>query len=75
LFVSDSRGSVYAPIIHEKQTSRFIREMGIDFESFLVDETSKFSHYLSEEENKNIKIIVGDAVSHTRFGEGIVQEV
>ncbi|MFA7703474.1 ATP-dependent helicase [Mycoplasmopsis synoviae] len=75
LFVSDSRGSVYAPIIHEKQTSRFIREMGIDFESFLVDKTSKFSHYLSEEENKNIKIIVGDAVSHTRFGEGIVQEV
>lgn len=76
LFISDSRGIVLGTRI-DKSPSRFIKEMGIDIEKFILvqDDHLSFDTDSVDDEHQNDKIIVGDFISHNIFGEGEVLEV
>ncbi|WP_406614811.1 ATP-dependent helicase [Mycoplasmopsis hyopharyngis] len=72
LFISDSRGTLFDTKT-EKIPSRFISEMGINIDDFII-QNNIVSNFDEENDNKkaNNKIIVGDYISHTTFGEGQV---
>ncbi|VEU75193.1 ATP-dependent DNA helicase UvrD/PcrA [Mycoplasmopsis maculosa] len=79
LFVSDSRG-VHLHNNNEKVPSRFLKEMGIDTNDFILQvhdasviDIQNGVEKKSREKNKNI--LRGDIISHTFFGEGEVIEV
>ncbi|BAH69732.1 hypothetical protein MBIO_0467 [Mycoplasmopsis fermentans PG18] len=79
LFISDSRGYLIGTDL-EKKPSRFIREMGIELKNFILKTGSvglDFDEIVDEKQIKalNKKIIVGDIISHTFFGEGQVVAV
>lgn len=79
LFVSDSRGLLlYSQT--EKKPSRFLKEMGIDINKHILQKDNSIfvDGELEDEEQirkRNKKIIAGDVISHTFFGEGEVLEV
>ena len=72
VFISNSRG--YA-IDHktQKKPSRFIGELGVDIKDF----TSEFIAPVNFDDNyeKNKKVVVGDKVSHLKFGIGVIVNV
>ncbi|MCK5945741.1 MAG: UvrD-helicase domain-containing protein [Mycoplasmataceae bacterium] len=72
VFISNSRG--YA-IDHktQKKPSRFISELGVDIKDF----TSEFIAPMNFDDNyeKNKKVVVGDKVSHLKFGIGVIVKV
>ncbi|WP_029905662.1 ATP-dependent helicase [Mycoplasmopsis opalescens] len=79
LFLSDSRG-YYVGTNEHKQPSRFIKEMGIDINKFILHQGEvgiNFSDMTDEKEIKNLNknILPGDIISHSFFGEGQVLEV
>lgn len=76
LFISDSRGIVLGTRI-DKSPSRFITEMGINIEKFILvkDDYASFDTDLINDDHYNDNIIVGDFISHNTFGEGEVLEV
>ncbi|MGV2393452.1 UNVERIFIED_CONTAM: ATP-dependent helicase [Campylobacter lari] len=80
LFVSDSRGT-YLYNNTEKRPSRFLKEMGIDINKFILQDHDASVLGGNDQENEKIKkdekknIIRGDIISHTFFGEGEVLEV
>ncbi|UUD34737.1 UvrD-helicase domain-containing protein [Mycoplasmopsis caviae] len=79
LFISDSRGYLIGTN-NEKKPSRFIREMGIDLKKFILQDDIvgvDFDEIVDEKQIKahNKKIIAGDIVSHSFFGEGEVVAV
>lgn len=77
LFISDSRGYIIGTNI-EKEPSRFIRELGINLSDFILakNSPSEAKGYETEESiTLNEKILQGDIISHTLFGEGTVLEV
>lgn len=78
LFISSSRGMIYASEKF-KVPSPFLKEMGINLgDTILLDDPTKFAENnetYSEVVSKNSKIIVGDIISHTIFGEGVVVQV
>ncbi|WHL49599.1 hypothetical protein HYE36_06095 [Mycoplasmopsis bovis] len=79
MFVSDSRGLLlYSQT--EKKPSRFLKEMGIDINKHILQkDNSIFVDGEFEDEDqikkRNKKILPGDVISHTFFGEGEVLEV
>ncbi|OAB49025.1 ATP-dependent helicase [Mycoplasmopsis gallinarum] len=79
LFISDSRGALNINQ-KEKKPSRFIKEMGIDLNKFILQTGSINLDLLGETDDEKIKeinkkIIPGDIISHTMYGEGTVLEV
>lgn len=80
LFISDSRGMLFNTD-KEKEPSRFLKEMGININKFILQPDNTIIIEDSEEETEKIpkevnrKIIAGDVISHTFFGEGEVLEV
>ncbi|MBZ4212494.1 UvrD-helicase domain-containing protein [Mycoplasma sp. U97] len=79
LFVSDSRGMLLSTNT-EKKPSRFLKEMGINVSKHILqkDNSVLVNDEFDDEKKiklRNKKIIVGDVISHTFFGEGEVLEV
>ncbi|MEE3928461.1 UvrD-helicase domain-containing protein [Mycoplasmopsis ciconiae] len=74
LFISDSRGYLIGTNI-EKEPSRFIEEMGIDLDKFIIVQPNAINENDEELSITNDDIIAGDVVSHTIFGEGTVLKV
>ncbi|QNM93750.1 UvrD-helicase domain-containing protein [Mycoplasma sp. Pen4] len=77
LFLSDSRGKLLGTS-EEKRPSRFISEMGINLNDTIIGYNERVKRIGFDDENKeihNTKIVVGDIISHTTFGEGEVVEV
>ncbi|EFF41331.1 ATP-dependent helicase [Mycoplasmopsis alligatoris] len=78
LFISDSRGYLM-DTKEKKEPSRFIKEMGIKLENYIVDKNTFTSEIEIgapvDNELTSDKIVKGDVISHTTFGEGIVLEV
>ncbi|ADE19532.1 ATP-dependent helicase [Mycoplasma crocodyli] len=78
LFISDSRGLLFETN-KEKEPSRFIEEMGVNLEDYIIERNFTkeidLSNEFENETHSSDKIIVGDIVSHTMFGEGVVLDV
>ncbi|WP_027334860.1 ATP-dependent helicase [Mycoplasmopsis felifaucium] len=79
LFVSDSRGKLFNSET-DKQPSRFLKEMGIDVNAYILQKESGEVFEDTEIDDKKIKewnkkMIPGDVISHTFFGEGTILEV
>ncbi|WP_029513655.1 ATP-dependent helicase [Mycoplasmopsis primatum] len=80
LFVSDSRGMLINSN-SEKKPSRFLKEMGIDINKHILQKDNTVfvedDDYddIKKSKNRNKKVIPGDVISHTFFGEGEVLEV
>lgn len=74
LFISDSRGYLYNQM--EKTPSRFISEMGINLNDFIIQDNI-VSNFDENENGKKttIKFVPGDIISHTIYGEGEVLQV
>lgn len=75
LFISDSRGFYYDDKKDvPRKTSRFVWEMGIDKNKYIIN----IGLNESEEQvlsTNDKKIIPGDTISHTTYGEGVVLQV
>ncbi|WP_406617571.1 ATP-dependent helicase [Mycoplasmopsis adleri] len=79
LFVSDSRGKLFNSN-KDKTPSRFLKEMGIDVNDYIVEKDISASYGEEITDDKklkewNKKMIPGDVISHTFFGEGTILEV
>lgn len=79
LFVSDSRGMLFNTN-EEKSPSRFLKEMGIDINKFILqkDNTIFYDDDLNDDKKIkewNKKMLPGDVISHTFYGEGVILNV
>ena len=72
LFISDSRG-YSIDYNFQKKPSHFLKEMGIDVRKF----TKKYIPVDDFKENylKNKDFVIGDNISHTSFGNGVIVNV
>ncbi|MGZ9756184.1 ATP-dependent helicase [Mycoplasma sp. 4423] len=78
LFISSSRGKIIGTNL-DKEPSQFVNEIGINVQDSLIA-GSNYGLDLSitnEDEIKSInsKMIIGDKISHTMFGEGEVVDL
>ncbi|MBN4084506.1 ATP-dependent helicase [Mycoplasma sp. CSL10166] len=74
LFLSSSRGKIFGTDL-SKEPSRFITEMGINVDNYtnMNDDHGLDLDYSPDEISLiNSKMIIGDIISHTIFGEGEV---
>lgn len=86
LFLSDAEGYLFGDFKTKKKTSRFIKEMGIEFND---SKKESFDNYVNDVllgDDKNIlqnkikkqyhvdnnDIFIGDKITHKVFGEGVV---
>lgn len=74
LFISDSRGTLITTK-EEKIPSRFISEMGINIDNYIIQNNIVSSFDEENDKKTNNKFVVGDFISHTTFGEGEVVSV
>ncbi|QCZ36615.1 ATP-dependent helicase [Mycoplasma nasistruthionis] len=71
LFLSDSRGKLFGTG-KEKVPSRFLTEMGIDVKNSILNVANKFGNFDDDSRAENADIIIGDFITHVKFGDGEV---
>lgn len=75
LFISDSRGTLFNTR-SVKTPSRFLKEMGINVNDFVVENISSEDDATIEMKTIEDRVIeIGDVISHSMFGEGIVIDI